>query len=110
MKRLQIDLPDYIVQAMQEIQSKSDWKDKDIVIRAIENLYRDFIAVDGDILRLTEVYRKIDSDENFGFLYFLTLRKICDASSVSISPIRNGKDVVVQVEEGAAHESLSHSS
>lgn len=105
MKRLQIDLPDYIVQAMQEIQSKSDWKDKDIVIRAIENLYRDFIAVDGDILRLTEVYRKINTDEDFGTLYFITLRQIYAASHVSIRPIENGKDLVVELEKGAADES-----
>lgn len=90
MKRLQIDLPDYIVQAMQEIQSKSDWKDKDIVIRAIENLYRDFIAVDGDILRLTEVYRKISTDENFGVLYFSTLRQISAASHVFVNPSVEG--------------------
>lgn len=105
MKRLQIDLPDYIVQAMQEIQSKSDWKDKDIVIRAIENLYRDFIAVDGDILRLTEVYRKISTDENFGVFYFYTLRQISAASSVSISRSENSDSVFVQVEKGVADES-----
>lgn len=88
MKRLQIDLPDYIVQAMQEIQSKSDWKDKDIVIRAIENLYRDFIAVDGDILRLMEVYRKIDSCESFGTFYLHALWTIFSARSIEI--VHNG--------------------
>lgn len=84
MKRLQIDLPDYIVKAMQEIQSKSDWKEKDIVIRAIENLYRDFIAVGGDILRLTEVYRKISCDDTFAYYYFHTLCNISLSRSLSI--------------------------
>lgn len=104
MKRLQIDLPDYICQILSEINLKSDWKEKEIVIRAIEHLYRDFILCGSDIVRLTKVYRKIDSDKDFGLFYMTALHQIEFAPSVHVILSDDKKRVRFCFEEGAADE------
>lgn len=104
MKRLQIDLPDYICQMLSEINQKSDWKEKEIVIRAIEHLYRHFILCGSDIVRLTKVYRKIDSDKDFGLFYKAALHQIEYSSSVRVIISDDEKTVRFRFGEGAADE------
>jgi hypothetical protein len=66
MKRIQIDLPDYIVQMIKELNYSLDWKEREIIIRAIEQMYKDFCAVGKDPLRIFHVYRK-DKDLAISF-------------------------------------------
>ena len=67
MKRLQIDLPDYIMKMVDEICSSTDWKEKELVIRSIEIMYRDFVEVQKDPVRLIRVYRNVDVPIEAGY-------------------------------------------
>lgn len=58
MKKLQIDLPEYLVKMMKELNEALDWKEREIVIRSVERLYKDFIDSDKDPIRIFHVYRK----------------------------------------------------
>lgn len=69
MKRVQIDIPPYIEKMMKEIFDATTWKDKELICRAVEKMYIDFVEHDRDVLRLTKVYRNIESDETGLFLY-----------------------------------------
>lgn len=60
MKRIQIDLPDYIMKMVDEICSSTDWKEKELIIRSIERMYRDYVEVQKDPVRLIRVYRNIE--------------------------------------------------
>lgn len=58
MKKLQIDLPEYLVKMMKELNEALDWKEREIVIRSVERLYKDFIDSGKDPMRIFHVYRK----------------------------------------------------
>lgn len=57
-KKVQIELPDYIEQMMKELSDALNWKDREIIMRSIERLYKDFVDVGKDPVRIFHVYRK----------------------------------------------------
>ena len=69
MKRVQIDIPPYVEKMMKEISDATTWKDKELICRAIEKMYIDFVDHERDVLRLTKVYRNIECDETGLFFH-----------------------------------------
>ena len=48
MKRVQVDIPDYVEKMMKEISSATTWKDREIICRAIEKMYIDYVDHERD--------------------------------------------------------------
>lgn len=57
-KKVQIELPDYIDKMMKELSDSLNWKDREIIMRSVERLYKDFVDAGKDPVRIFHVYRK----------------------------------------------------